>query len=193
MTVTEVMIDLRDRGIQLEAHGDRLRYSPKEAMTLELAERVNTHKPVLLAILTANDVSAAVLWQAALDLLEGDPDFPTAILADYRRASVHWEFERTVGDHASGLSGGAIDHDAQQCDKCGSTDFRDTLVHEGCSARRDCAQCGRFIDFPRWYENDGTGSPQASVTTDRRLRSPLLNNASGGQPESENRAGQIDQ
>jgi hypothetical protein len=166
--VIDLMSGLREHGILSEAHGDRLRYSPKAAMTPELAERVKTHKPVLLAILTANDVSAAVLWQAALDLLEGDPDFPTAILADYRRASVHWEFERTVGDHASGLSGGAIEHDAPQCDKCGSTDFRDTLVHEGCSARRECALCGRLIDFQSWYENDGTGSPQASVTIERR-------------------------
>jgi hypothetical protein len=90
MSVTELMVDLRDRGIQLEAHGDRLRYSPKEAMTPELTERVKAHKPTLLAILTADDIRAAVLWQAAIDLLEDDPEFSPETLAACRRAEASW-------------------------------------------------------------------------------------------------------
>ena len=152
MSVTELMFDLRERGIQLEAHGDRLRYSPKAAMTPELAERVKAHKPTLLAILTADDVLAAVLWQGALDSLEGDPEFPPEMLAGCRRASVRWKNERPAGDCANEPTEGEIDHDAPQCDKCGSTDFRDSLVHEGRSTRRDCAQCGRFIALQKWHE-----------------------------------------
>ena len=152
MSVTELMIDLRDRGILLEAHGDRLRYSPKAAMTSELAQRVKAHKPALLAILTADDVPAAVLWHAALDLLEGDSEFPPELLAGCRRASVRWESERPAGDCVNEPAEGEIDPDAPQCDKCGSTEFRDTLVHDGQSIRRDCAWCGRFIAFPKWHE-----------------------------------------
>ncbi len=98
MSVTEIMINLRERGIQLKAHGDRLRYSPMSAMTPELAQRVKAHKPALLAILTADDVPAAVLWQAALDLLEGDPEFPPEMLMGCRRASIRWESEQPAGD-----------------------------------------------------------------------------------------------
>jgi hypothetical protein len=35
--------------------------------------------------------------------------------------------------------------------RCGSTTWRDVAIHDGQSTRRDCARCGRFIDFSRWY------------------------------------------
>jgi len=38
--------------------------------------------------------------------------------------------------------------------RCGSTTSVDMLIHEGQSTRRDCAGCGRFIDFSRWYVAD---------------------------------------
>ena len=38
-------------GIRIEAHGDRLRYSPRSAVTPELADRMKAHKGELLAIL----------------------------------------------------------------------------------------------------------------------------------------------
>jgi len=35
--------------------------------------------------------------------------------------------------------------------RCGSTVWRDVLIHDGVSVRRDCDNCGRFIEFPIWY------------------------------------------
>ncbi|REK17395.1 MAG: hypothetical protein DWQ37_06290 [Planctomycetota bacterium] len=35
--------------------------------------------------------------------------------------------------------------------RCGSTAWRDVAIHDGQSTRRDCAGCGRFVDFSRWY------------------------------------------
>jgi hypothetical protein len=35
--------------------------------------------------------------------------------------------------------------------RCGSTTWRDVAIHDGQSTRRDCAKCGRFIDFSYWY------------------------------------------
>ena len=151
MSVIDLMIDLRDRGIQLEADGDRLRYSPKAAMTPELAERVKAHKPELLTILTADDVRAAALWQAALDLLEDDPEFPPETLAACRKASVRWEGAHPTEDRIIPTTEAAIDPDLVSCDRCGSTDYRDVPVHNGQSSRRDCAQCHRFLGWPRWY------------------------------------------
>ena len=36
--------------------------------------------------------------------------------------------------------------------RCGSATWRDVAIHDGRSTRRDCAECGRFIDFSRWYD-----------------------------------------
>jgi hypothetical protein len=38
--------------------------------------------------------------------------------------------------------------------RCGSTTWLDVAIHDGRSNRRDCARCGRFIDFSRWYGTD---------------------------------------
>ncbi|MGD9722623.1 MAG: hypothetical protein AB7O59_14930 [Pirellulales bacterium] len=35
--------------------------------------------------------------------------------------------------------------------RCGSATWLDVPIHDGQSTRRDCARCGRFIDFSRWY------------------------------------------
>ena len=40
---------------------------------------------------------------------------------------------------------------AVRCDRCRSTEYRDVSIHGGRSVRRDCARCGRFLDFPVWY------------------------------------------
>ncbi len=36
------------------------------------------------------------------------------------------------------------------CDRCGSRKFTDTLIHDGQSTRRDCADCRRTLGFPLW-------------------------------------------
>lgn len=38
--------------------------------------------------------------------------------------------------------------------RCGSTTWRDVPIHDGQSVERECAGCGRFIDFPVWYGKD---------------------------------------
>lgn len=38
--------------------------------------------------------------------------------------------------------------------RCGSATWLDVAIHDGRSNRRDCARCGRFIDFSRWYGAD---------------------------------------
>ena len=39
----------------------------------------------------------------------------------------------------------------QKCRRCGSTQYHDVPIHNGKSIRRDCARCGRFLDFPAWH------------------------------------------
>lgn len=51
MSVAQLMADLNHRGVRLEAHGDRLRFSPRSSVTPDLAERMKAHKGELLALL----------------------------------------------------------------------------------------------------------------------------------------------
>lgn len=47
---------------------------------------------------------------------------------------------------------------------CGSTTWRDVPIHHGQSVRRDCAKCGRFIEFPIWYgKNEVTSANDCSA------------------------------
>ncbi len=51
---TEILLaELRGRGITLQAHGDKLRYRPRDQMTPDLIERLKAHKDDVLAILAA--------------------------------------------------------------------------------------------------------------------------------------------
>lgn len=51
MSVTDLLADVARLGIKLEAHGDRLRYCPRSAVTPELIEHLTAHKAELLAML----------------------------------------------------------------------------------------------------------------------------------------------
>ena len=97
MTAAQLMIDLARLGIHIEAHGDRLRYSPRSAMTPDLADRVKAHKGELLAILRRDPEAPSIdltdatqVWQAALDRLEGDPLFPPDLMEGLRAADAQW-------------------------------------------------------------------------------------------------------
>ncbi len=41
--VDDLLADLQQRGVRLEAHGDRLRYRPRSALTPDLAGRLKEH------------------------------------------------------------------------------------------------------------------------------------------------------
>ena len=43
------------------------------------------------------------------------------------------------------------DSDGPRCEHCNSPEFVDLSIHGGQSLRRDCAQCGRYHGFPKWY------------------------------------------
>ncbi len=77
MTATATNVDgllaaLRSRCIELEVHGDHLRYRPRSAMTRALVERVAAHRADILAIL--RDQAAHKAPEAA----PGVPEPPTA-------------------------------------------------------------------------------------------------------------------
>lgn len=50
------------------------------------------------------------------------------------------------------------------CGSCGSTDFVDVPIHNGCSRRRDCAVCGHFICWPLWQPDELENSNTYDIT-----------------------------
>ncbi len=90
------------------------------------------------AVLRLVDGSACMDWPADLDTPGRRRDFELhqAIIA-----------KLLVADHDHG-----VHHDGgPTCPRCGGQQFRDTTIHAGESVRRDCATCGRFIDFTVWH------------------------------------------
>ena len=52
MIAAEIVADLARRGIRLEAHGERLRYYPRSALTLDQLDKLTIHKSELLTLLS---------------------------------------------------------------------------------------------------------------------------------------------
>jgi hypothetical protein len=69
MSVIDLMSDLREHGIHLEAHGDRLRYSPRSSVTPNLAQRMKANKGELLAMLRRDTKARAIDLAAQLAAL----------------------------------------------------------------------------------------------------------------------------
>ena len=59
VNATDLITDLARLGIRIEAHGDRLRYSPRSAVTPDLTRRMKAHKGELLAILRGDTPEAS--------------------------------------------------------------------------------------------------------------------------------------
>ncbi len=160
MNAVELITDLARLGTRIEAHGDRLRYSPRSAVTPELAERMKAHKGELLAILRrkadtpAIDLTdATAVWQAALDRLEGDLLFPPDLIATLRAADVQWASapeEPASGPvpESLGPDGWPVDcidpDDLEPCPKCGTLELWQTLASDvfgSAPGRWRCAKC----------------------------------------------------
>jgi hypothetical protein len=84
---SRLIADLARLGIKLEADGDRLRYSPRSALTPDLAKLMKAHKSELLAMLRAGQtplslalvvlasVPAEGNWHKVWDITHGEYDW----------------------------------------------------------------------------------------------------------------------
>jgi len=63
------------------------------------------------------------------------------------------------GIDASG-DGTAVSANGFHCRHCPSREFIDVPIHAGASVRRDCAECGRFVAFVRWYGEEREEQPE---------------------------------
>ncbi|MCA8998862.1 MAG: hypothetical protein KDA80_17820 [Planctomycetaceae bacterium] len=97
MSASQLLADLVRLGIRIEAHEDRLRYSPRSSVTPDLEARIRAHKRELLEMLKRNPSSkefdptdANDAWQALVDRLQEDTRFPPTILEGLRLAEARW-------------------------------------------------------------------------------------------------------
>jgi hypothetical protein len=70
--------------------------------------------------------------------------FPKAAVG----ATLRGALRKHKGELLALLAGGPV---PPGCRRCGSHETHDVLIHAGQSVRRDCARCGRFLEFPVWY------------------------------------------
>ena len=83
MSTTNLIANLTRLGIRLEGHGDRLRYSPRSAVTPDLADRMKALKGELLAMLTDDRTTPEIRRQAQAAMVE-------RVNADYRDDPIDW-------------------------------------------------------------------------------------------------------
>lgn len=79
MTASELLTALRDKGIRLEARGNKLRYYPASAVEPELREVLAAHKTEVLALLKASDEEIAWRIKAMLPQIPDTGPIPLLI------------------------------------------------------------------------------------------------------------------
>ena len=154
MNAASLLDSLSSRGIVLTNLGGEIQVeAPRGTITDSDIEAIRQHKPKLLSLLAIptswgqyGDAIARAfanpspreeigpLWMtgpAGWDLFE--PDSPGAPCAPRQQTS----------------QGPGI------CDRCGSDQHKDVPIHGCRSIRRDCAKCGKFIDFLKWTPEEG--------------------------------------
>ena len=106
-SVAELLADLDRHGINLQAHGDAIRYRPQSAMTPALLQRLQVQKAELLNLLDTDAVvtklrqSIASLWK--------DPSWQSAWKRRFQRAQ-YADFESLQRVLAGVIDGAAELH-----------------------------------------------------------------------------------
>jgi hypothetical protein len=92
MTAAKLLADLALRGIRLEAHGGRLRFHPRSAVSPDLLGELKTHKAVLLARLCQAPDAAGAVSPPAWSQAEAE-----GLLAELHRAMIRVEWAVGAG------------------------------------------------------------------------------------------------
>ncbi|TWT95366.1 hypothetical protein Pla108_35140 [Botrimarina colliarenosi] len=107
---------------------------------------------LLTQLLEARGVELRVSAGGELLFRDGDNRLSPADRAavhHYRHDLADWLARPPVAD-APG-SPAEPDPSGPRCDRCGSAEFVEVLIHDGASVRRDCGLCGRTWGFPVWH------------------------------------------
>lgn len=135
----QLLAELAHLGVHLEAHGDRLRYSPRSAVTPELAALMKQFKGELMASLRPSEATSSVCTDCGTSLIE-TPTFD-----------------------------GFLNLECLECDRCfgcrpqsdevaeefTSRDERVTFVDEGGERIGEVAPCATCGSFELWQTMAG--------------------------------------
>jgi len=139
MNAAELLSTLVARGIEFQVHGDKIRFRPAERLSAEEIKALRENKPELLKMLQAFsmvDASGPHVDQGR-DQKSEPAEIPLNRLCSPPK--------RPSGDDRRPRL-------LTVCDRCGSVNYTDVIIHDGRSLRRDCARCNRFMGWPRWYD-----------------------------------------
>ena len=127
-----LLADLQQQGVHLEAHGDRLRYCPRSALTPELVERLKAHKVELLAALRAGGVPGASI------ALPGVSPFSRWVQRSDWRDRMGWEAQGLPDEVAwwRRCDFEDLPEPGNPCPKCGSLEYWTDLL-----GGRHCQHC----------------------------------------------------
>lgn len=135
----ELVDDLLAAGAELGLQDGRAVAVPGSALSPRAVATIEARQAELVETLTAVAQPIAGDWLKTTRLGGG-----TFWL---RAGDEHLTADLDI-DHTADISEDAV------C-RYGSTQWRDTLLHDGQSTRRDCGQCGRFLGFSIWYGHQG--------------------------------------
>ncbi len=93
-TIAAILSDAVRLGVELQAHGDKLRYRPRDRMTPDLADRLKAHRGDVLALLRANlDGCAAIDSDGVGTGLTLDPERLATLrsIVEAGRSGTLWE------------------------------------------------------------------------------------------------------
>ncbi|HUY88705.1 MAG TPA: hypothetical protein VMV10_08220 [Pirellulales bacterium] len=136
--LAQLLTDCEARGIRLLPAGDGglTIDAPQGALTAEQIARLKAFKRELLALLRPAADAKPAQSASASD--------STKVSAGRGLCENHDLAPPAATENPPAERAAAV------C-RCGATTWRDVPIHGGRSIRRDCARCGRFIDFPIWY------------------------------------------
>ncbi|MDG1510504.1 MAG: hypothetical protein P8R31_02345 [Mariniblastus sp.] len=155
----QLLADLAGLRIRIEAHGERLRYSPQSVVTPELTERMKAHKTAILAILRQapdtlqfGTLEATAVRQAATRQLEGDKLFPTELSKLPSSANVRWVDNSIISN--------ALDciplKDLRACPKCETFEMWQSVAGDpfgNTPGRWRCTKCDPPADTKELAED----------------------------------------
>ena len=142
MIASSLLVTLTDLGIQLKAHGNRLRYRPRSAVSPALVERMNAHKAELIEALQSKEEHC---------LRE------RVAVRDYERNPSLRLRDDSAVDKSRRTSGNARRSEVQ------SHGTREATLARGTSER-----CSQHIDPQDWLDKPAPGRPGWVRSTCRR-------------------------
>jgi hypothetical protein len=144
------------------------------SLTLEQQRALAEHKRTLLSMLTPPPTCfipdcGEAEEREAVQFADSDSPEAMAALCD---AMEYFELLTDArATHCRERIVQIVDEPGQQespCKRCGNSNTYLAILHTGESLRRDCAICGRFVEFPNWHNREATAKILAAAISSSR-------------------------